>query len=322
MSSTRIRWGAALLALGFIAVTLLVTSGSESNDEVPSESRPATASEPATPSEHSDIYVVDVESRQLGRLTDNGGEKVADSPSWSDAGKIAFGEPACERCASRLFATDAEGSGRERISSDVENVYQPAWSPDGREIAAARPGSGIYVIDVRDGRTHRLSRGASDGAPAWSPDGKLILFQRQVTATNWDIYGVRPGGGGLRRLTHDPLQQLHPTWSPDGRRIAFTEQHSNGNWVVFTTRVDGTKRRQVTDEHRSSQEPSWSPDGERIAFIAQAGERAAVAVIDADGGSWTRLTSRSLAASGPAWSPDGKKVAFAAHTTQKGAHHP
>ncbi len=321
MPSTWIRWAAALLALGFIAVVLVVTSESEGNGEGPSEPKRPAVSEPTTQSEHSNIYIVGVESRALDRLTHNRGEQFAESPSWSSAGKILFGEPECERCAPRLFATDAEGSKREGIASDVPSISQPVSSPDGRRVAVAKRGSGIYLIRVRDGSARRLSRGESDEAPAWSPDGKLILFHRQVTATNWDIYGVRPGGGGLRRLTRDPLQQLHPTWSPEGTRIALTEQQGNGNWVIFSMRLDGSERKQLTDEQDSSQEPSWSPDGTKIALIAQAEGHASVAVIDADGGPWTRLTGRSLAASGPAWSPDGERIVFAAQDIHRGAHH-
>src|SRR5919109_2740613 len=224
MSSTAIRWGAALLALGFIAAVLVVTSASDSNDE--DRSRPETAAvfEPVTQTEYSNIYLVGAKRGAPVPLTHNHAEEVADSPSWSDEGRIAFAETECERCPSKLFATDGEGSATQRIPSDVRNVFQPAWSPDGRKVALARPGSGIFVVTVRDGSARRVSSGASDGAPAWSPDGETILFHPQVTATNWDIYAVRPSGGELRRLTHGSRQQLHPTWSPDAARIAFAEQ--------------------------------------------------------------------------------------------------
>ena len=322
MSRSWIRWGAALLALGFIAAVVVVSSTSESNDGGrPKPGTPAAAA-PVTQSEYSNIYVVDLKPRATPKqLTHNQGEQVGESPSWSEQGRIAFAQSECERCPSRLLATAAGGRADARMLGDVGNVYQPAWSPDGRRIAVARSGSGIFVITLRDGSARRLTSGGSDGAPAWSPDGRVILFQRQVTATNWDIYRVRPAGGGLRRLTHDRLQQLHPSWSPDGARIAFAEQEENGNWVIFSMRADGSNRKRLTDEHSSSQDPSWSPDGRKIAFIAQAGERASVSLIDAGGGIPRQLTGSSLAASGPVWSPDGTEIAFAAHELQKGHQH-
>jgi TolB protein len=314
-----IRWAVALLALGSVVTVVVATSGSN-GDGSSEPGQGAAEGAHGERSEYSNIYFVDIANPTLDQVTNNLAEEFADAPAWSRAGRIAFSQTPCEACPARLFATDARGSETKRIPSDVTNTFQPSWSPDGKEIAAAKPGRGIYVIRVGDGGARRLSTGESDEAPAWSPDGKLILFHRQVTATNWDIYGVRPGGGGLRRVTHDGLQQLHPTWSPRGAKIAFTEQQRNGNWVIYTMRVDGSGRKQVTAEKDSSQEPSWSPRGDRIAFIAQVSGSESIAVINVDGSGRTPLTDSSLAVTAPSWSPDGRKVVFAAKDVSSGAH--
>jgi Tol biopolymer transport system component len=46
---------------------------------------------------------------------------------------------------------------------------RPAWSPDGRAIAA----DGVRVVDLRTGRVASLRRGVH---PTWSPDGRRIAF--------------------------------------------------------------------------------------------------------------------------------------------------
>jgi len=58
-----------------------------------------------------------------------------------------------------------------------------------------------------------------DYEPAWAPDGSRIAFVR-----NQDIYLIKAGGTGLRRLTRaaTPLGDGQPAWSSDGRRLAFT----------------------------------------------------------------------------------------------------
>jgi Tol biopolymer transport system component len=318
MPPTWIRWAAALLALGAVVV-LVASSGSDGTSESPTPQPTTTAEGHAGRSEYSNIYFIDVSRRALRQVTDNREEDFADGPAWSRSGKIAFSQTPCEPCPARLFVTRSRGGGGRRIPSDVANLYQPSWSPDGRRIVAARPGSGLYVIDVRDGRARRITRGESDEAPAWSPDGRLIAFHRQVTATNWDIYGVSPTGGRLRRLTRDSLQQLRPTWSPSGTRIGFTEQQRNGNWVIYTMNLDGSDRKRVTDARDSSQSPAWSPDGSRIAFIAQIAGSESIAVVNLDGSGRTRLTGRSLAVTAPGWSPDGRRVVFAAkHVASEG----
>jgi Tol biopolymer transport system component len=321
MSPERIRWAAALLALCLIGVAVVAGSGAGGDGSSSSDSQAAPAAEVSTPSVYSNIYVVDVDNRVAYLLTGNRNKQFAESPSWSRAGGIVFSEPTCAPCSSRLFAIEGQWERRKRLHSDVGNLFQPDWSPDARRVAAAKPGAGVYSIAVADGSARRLSDGESDGAPSWSPDGDMIVFHRQMSATNWDIFGVSPDGGSLRRLTRDSRQQVNPTWSPDGAKIAFAEQRPNGNWAIFSMNLDGSERRQLTDESDSSQDPAWSPDGARIAFIAQREGRTAIAVVDAEGGERRFLTDRSLAASGPAWSPDGEKIVFAAQEIRGGVHH-
>jgi TolB protein len=318
MSAARIRWvAAAVLPLIAIAVLVVVTSGSDGDSKGPdgnSAAKPqaVASAEPTARSEFSDIYVVDLRTRKVDRLTSNEDEQFADSPAWSKTGRIVFSQSACEGCSARLFVSDPKGSRIKRIPTEVANAFQPSWSPDGRRIAVARPGSGIYVTSVHNGTARRLSKGQADEAPAWSPNGRSILFHRQVTPTNWDIYAASPSGGQLRRLTSDPAQQLHPSWSADGRKIALAEQAPTGNWVIYTVNADFTGRKRITDPQQSSQDPSWSPDGTRIAFVAQVGGRESVAVIGANGSRRTILTGTTYAVTAPSWSPDGRKIVFAA----------
>jgi TolB protein len=300
---------AVVLPLAVIGALVILLGSDEDGS---SKQNRARGEEPTARSEYSNIFVLDLGTRKIDRLTDNDDEQFADFPAWSPSGKLAFSQSECEGCAARLIQTSATGSKRTRLPSDAVNTFQPSWSPDQRKIAIAKPGAGIYVIDVRNGRALRLTRNEADEAPAWSPDGKQILFHRQVTATNWDIYAVKPSGGPLRRLTRDPGQQLHPAWSPDGRKIAFAQQDPTGNWVIYTMNPDGSDRQRITSEQDSSQDPEWSPDGKRLTFVAQTAGQESVAVIGMDGTGRTILTGKRLGVTAPSWSPDGRRIAFAA----------
>jgi TolB protein len=272
----------------------------------PPESGPAVD----THSDHADIWVVDVETRELRRATLNAD---ALEPSWSADGELAFSTQACDECSSEIHL-DTSGSSEVPVEADVRHLFQPAWSPDGNRVAVVRLGHGIWIVDVANRTPRRLTTGPSDEAPAWSPNGDWIVYDRLVGHSNYDLFAVHSETGKRRRLTRDPVAETRPAWSPDGSRLAFAEQQSNGRWAIVTMGFDGNGRQRVTGSQISAQEPAWSPDGKRLAFILQGLDRASVAVIDADGsGSVEQLTdTQELFAARPTWSPGGTSIAFSA----------
>jgi TolB protein len=307
MGANRVRLAVVLLAVVFIVI--VATSGS-GGDKKKDSSQQAT--KPVALSPYSNIYVVDVETRELRALTHNQISQLAQGPSWSAQGTIAFTQASCDECISKLTLTRSGSARATIVKHQPRHVFQPTWSPDGHRVALVRLGFGLYTVDVRGGRQFRLSKNEADEAPAWSPRGKPILFDRQVSGSNWDLFAIDPDGRNQRRLTHGPLQETNPTWSPRGSMIAFARQGRNGNWAILTMKADGSGRRPLTDPSVSSQEPSWSPDGSKIAYVEQVGARAYLSVISIKSGKSRRLTGDSFVASRPVWSPDGKKIAFSA----------
>jgi Tol biopolymer transport system component len=299
----------AVVLAAVIAVGTEVALG-VADSAVPPEAGPAVR----THLDHSNIYVVDVQSRQLTQPTHH---PEAREPSWSSDGHIVFSGMDCDECLSALSEVDASGSNQVRVQTSVKHVFQPSWAPDGRRLAAVGLGRGIYEVDTTSNTAKRLTSGPSDEAPAWAPSGDRIAFHRQVRGTNYDLFEVNAATGRERRITNDPQQQTNPSWSPDGARIAFAQQQGNGKWAIFTISADGSGRKRVTPGAMSAQEPSWSPDGTKIAFILQGLDRATLATIDAGGGGTPeRLTDGSLFPSKPTWSPDGKTIAFGATVVQ------
>ncbi|HET9475912.1 MAG TPA: hypothetical protein VFP63_00335, partial [Dehalococcoidia bacterium] len=94
---------------------------------------------------------------------------------------------------------------------------QPAWAPDGRQIAftSARGGSGdIFIMGPDGGNQSRLTLNeAPEAFPAWSPDGERIAFVSR-RERNGDIYTIETDGSGEQRLTDDPAVDTAPAWSP------------------------------------------------------------------------------------------------------------
>jgi Tol biopolymer transport system component len=289
---------AVLLGAGAIAFGVAIPAD-------PPESGPGVRSH----AEHSDIWTVNVETRELTRQTLNADAR---EPDWSPDGELAFSTVDCDECFSEIHL-DRAGPTEVPVETTVRHLYQPTWAPDGKRFAVVRLGRGIYTVDIATRTAKRVTTGPSDQSPAWSPNGDWIVFDRLVKPANYELLAVDTTTGQLRRLTRDPSAQTSPAWSPDGTRLAFAEQQSNGHWTLVTMGFDGNGRKRVTGSQISAQEPVWSPDGKQIAFILQELDRATVAVIDADGkGSAVELTDDTLFASRPTWSPGGTSIAFSA----------
>src|SRR5881628_3764924 len=137
-------------------------------------------------------------------------------------GQIAF---ASDRLAQfDIYVMNANGTGIQRITSDLAFDFWPSWSPDGSRIAFTsdrdspidRENLDIYVMNADGTAIVRVtSDTAQDDEAAWSPDGGRLVF-RSHRDGNDDIYAVNVDGTGLVRLTTDAAADVQPAWSPDG----------------------------------------------------------------------------------------------------------
>jgi TolB protein len=81
-----------------------------------------------------------------------------------------------------LYTVDLNSGLFSALGNNLTNVYDPAWSPDGKWIVyAAREGDQTHLWVIRPdgtGRQRLVSDGRNRG-PVWSPDGAQIAFVRQ-----------------------------------------------------------------------------------------------------------------------------------------------
>ncbi|MBT5535315.1 hypothetical protein HOK31_19775, partial [Candidatus Poribacteria bacterium] len=90
-----------------------------------------------------------------------------------------------------IFVMDADGGNLTNITNEAGADYDPAWSPDGSQLAFAsdrNADDNIYVMDADGGNaTNITNHGGADMAPSWSPNGSRIAFMRAENVEN-DIY--------------------------------------------------------------------------------------------------------------------------------------
>jgi sugar lactone lactonase YvrE len=207
-------------------------------------------------------------------------------PAWSpDARRLAYVAPGADGAAD-VYAADADGRRRGRITFTTADESHPDWSADGRRLVVERDGR-IVVVRADGGKERTIGPG---NEPDWSPNGRLITF-----ASGGDLFTVEPDRGRIRRLTRTPAEESAPTWSPEGRRLAYTtDETGQSDLRVLDLRTNAATA--LTADAALERSPAFTPDGKRILFVSDAGGAESIWTIPAVGGTATMLGLPAFAA--------------------------
>jgi TolB protein len=259
---------------------------------------------------------------------------VLERAVWNDAGtRLAFTALGGNGLA-YIYSVDDGGGNRVLLtqSDDDDDLTdeggkQPAWSPDGANIAiVASRGTGsqsLYLIDSSGGSntsevpvTNPATVGA-DVQPNWISNTSLIFATTKGTpGGRWDIYSINSNGTGLaaviaiagdkqwpdqrgtvvvyQKLVSDPLNDT---------AIALWDTAAPGETIV----ANASNTNGFRDEH-----PSFNPAGTRIVFTSDRNGTFDIWAMDANaaGTNLTQLTSGQSSDGYPVFSRDGTRIVF------------
>jgi Tol biopolymer transport system component len=231
-----------------------------------------------------DVMLVRPDGTGLRRLTP---PRVAlpayEGPVWARDGRsVLYASSSSDRDAD-LFTTEPDGRRLRRLTNNLTQDTEPAWSPDGAQIAFVR----LHLSD-----------------------------SAQRPSFNEELYVMRADGSAVRRLTHRAFEDLSPSWSPDGSRIAFVRRvRQRGLLAVYTMHADGGGVRRLTRREAfyvvgvdrggvrrlsevGGHGVAWSPDGSEVAV-----GRGELAALSADGSRSRRITYAGTNDHSPDWQP-------------------
>jgi Tol biopolymer transport system component len=174
------------------------------------------------------------------------------------------------------------GATGESVRRVTDYGYDPAWSPDGRELIVAtepvrdpmaRAGNSQLWAVRTSGEGKRLVSKGDGVGPKWSPDGRWVAFWGLRPST-WhrDLWMIAADGSGTPvALTDDASIDWGVEWSPDGRFLYFS---SNRGGTMSLLRIPIDPRsggalgapEPVTTPAAWAGSLSFAKDGRRFAF--------------------------------------------------------
>jgi Tol biopolymer transport system component len=170
-----------------------------------------------------------------------------------------------------IWMVNLTDRGLTRFTSHAANDWQPAWSPDGTQIAFASDRNGLSTV------YRKVSNGAAAeelvpmGSVAgnifpddWSRQGELALHVSTPT-TLLDVWVVSPNATARSYpLAQTRFQELTPSFSPDGRWVAYVSDES-GMPEVYVQAVGQSGKHRVSTG--GGLLPRWRGDGRELFFV-------------------------------------------------------
>jgi TolB protein len=160
-----------------------------------------------------DVYLLDLGTQQLTRLTDDPG--IDTEASFAPDGSVYF---TSDRSGSPQVYRMTPGSTERARRVTFTNTYnaRPRVSPDGKQLALLTQAEGAYRIAVQDlasGALTVLSKGRQEESPSFAPNGAMLIFAGRERGQGV-LQTVSIDGLTTARLDADAGEVREPVWGP------------------------------------------------------------------------------------------------------------
>lgn len=287
----------------------------------------------STRSGNGDIYVLDLVSNELKRISFDDG--FDDGSAWSADGKYIYYSSTSKDIAGMRDIFKIAASGGTPIAvSDTRYVSEffPMPSPDNKWLAVSAHGvaaaqwwrnghshldeSEIWLMKENNTYEQFTSSGAKHLWPMWSSDGKAIYYVSDESGTQ-NLY-MKPLTGSAKKLTSFTTGRvLWPTMAYNGKAIVFERDFkiwyyniATGNASAIKINKRGAASTPVAEHVKLTntfRELAVSGDGKKSAFIARGDVFVAATK---DGGDAVRITATQGIESQISWAKNSNSIVY------------
>jgi TolB protein len=160
-----------------------------------------------------DVYLLELASGQLTRLTDDPG--IDTEAVMSIDGAVYFTSD--RSGAPQIYRVTPGSSERpKRVTFTGSYNARPRISPDGKQLAMITLDQGAYRIalqDLSNGNVQVLSKGRQEESPSFAPNGAMLIFAGRERGQGV-LQTVSVDGQVSARLDADAGEVREPVWGP------------------------------------------------------------------------------------------------------------
>jgi serine/threonine protein kinase/Tol biopolymer transport system component len=260
------------------------------------------------------LYQIPVLGGTPRKLVDDVDSAVSFSP---DGRQMVYLRNSSSDASSKLIIAQADGTSEHVLARlPLPGYTDPAWSPDGKSVAAAvlDPGSQnlgrMVLLNPQTGKEKTVFAGTAIlQKPAWMPDSEhlVLIFHDATSDWNGQVGEIATAAGKLHRITNDLNSYSNLTLgvTKDGKQlIAIQLALQAAVYVMNSDPNAGSSPMQIGSHGDIG--VGWLPDG-RLLTMDQSSH---IAIMNADGSNRSVIFQENLPMGGLSVCPDGANALF------------